>query len=446
VINVARLPSILRWALGSLVFLGVLTFSFIGPIDRTPLDEQVYYQTMMKQLDTLQFSGGHKGKLKSDWTKVNITPAGSMPMAGYKPRSGFDHVHDSLYARIISIDNGETNALLINVDLLLFPPLLKQRLEEKLKVRNLNYFLYLSATHTHNGIGGWDDSAIGHFVLGDYHEEWIERTASDMVDGIANLKPVATSISNWEFDASEWIENRIAFENGEKDGKLRGFTLKREDHKRAVFFTYSAHATSIRKESKELSADYPAEVIRLAEQQVDFGMYMAGMVGSHRFVWSSENDFEYVAKMGSLVYGRIDSISEGDRLDSVSVRTAHIPIEFGSSQMRIGKDWKIRDWLFRFLLNPLQGELTFLELGNLVLIGTPCDFSGEIYVREKLEAAASAKGKQLIITSFNGNYNGYITYDGHYETLSKDEVRIMNWVGPYHGKYFSDMIKKILSQ
>lgn len=448
-VSVVRVHSFFRWLAAFILILLAFAVALVGPIDRTPLQDQPFYQAMMKRLDTLDLPASTKGRLTSDWTKINITPDRSMPMAGYKPRAGFDHVHDSLYARIMLLENGEVSALLINVDLLLFPPLLRDRLEAKLSQRGLDrFFLYLSATHTHNGIGGWDDSVLGQLVLGDYHEEWVEKAATDIAEGISGLVAKPTSFRSWQVDAGEWIENRIAFDKGEKDGVLRGFVLAREDSSRALFFTYGAHATSIRKESRDLSADYPGVVIGLAEKHVDFAMYMAGMVGSHRFTWSPEQDFEFMSRIAASINDRISSgIAQGTQpVDSVSIGAVQVPIEFGPSQLRIAENWKVRDWVFEWLVRPLKGTLSYLTFGDVVLVGTPCDFSGEVYVREGLGRLAAHKGSQLIITSFNGDYNGYITYDGHYETLAKDEVRTMNWVGPYYGRYFSDMFRGLLGE
>lgn len=438
--------SVLRWVLGIAFGVSILAFCLVGPVDRTPLHDQEFYQVSKARLDTMQLLRSPKGKLKSDWTKVSITPGYSMPMAGYKPRPRFESVHDSLYARIIEVSNGYSTAFLINVDLLLFPPLLKERIEIKLKEKGLKPFLYLAATHTHNGVGGWDDSILGYWVLGGYNEQWVEETASKIVDAIAKLNPTPSVMMSWEADASEWVENRIAFDKGAKDGKLRGVTLEREDGKSALLVAFSAHATSIGKESLELSADYPADLIKHIETDFDFGMYMAGMVGSHRIIWFPEGDFEYCAKIADLLYQRIEQRTTVQTVDSLSMVARHVPIAFGPSQMHIEKNWKVRDWVFRSLVNPLEGELTLLELGDLIMIGTPCDFSGEIYVRSELEAFAKARGKQLVITSFNGNYNGYITYDGHYDSLAKDEVRVMNWVGPYFGDYFSEMITALVAK
>ena len=79
-------------------------------------------------------------------------------------------------------------------------------------------------------------------------------------------------------------------------------------------------------------------------------------------------------------------------------------------------------------------------------MGTSCDFSGEIYVNDHFEKLANEKGKKLLITSFNGNYTGYITADHHYDVLDENEVRTMNWVGPYYGQYYSEIIQRILEK
>ena len=428
-----------------LLLLAILTLSLVGPIDRTPLPQQPFYQEMMHVLDTMNVPRTAHDQLLGDWARVSITPDHSMPMAGYRPRDGFDSVHDSLFARVLAIGNREAMAVLVNVDLLLFPPALKQSLAEALQRKGLgHYFLYLGATHTHNGVGGWDESWLGQRVLGAYDATWVEQVTDQIAEAIVKLNPVPITFRPWHADASEWVENRIALDRGEKDGLLRGMVLEKKTGPRALFFTFSAHATSISKKSRALSADYPAAVIRQAENEFDFGMYMAGMVGSHRMVWSPEPEFEYMERVGASLFEKIRQRKEGYTTDSAAVAAWRVPIRFGPSQLRIAANWKVRDWVFRLLLRPLEGELTFLQLGNWTLVGTPCDFSGEVYVRQGLRAFEEKHKQPLVITSFNGDYAGYITYDDHYDSLKKEELRAMNWVGPFYGAYFADMIIKAL--
>ncbi len=422
--------------------------AILGPIDRTPLPEQPFYKRMHAQLDSLPFStSGSKHQLKAGWTKVNITPEQPMPMAGYRLRDDFESVHDSLYARILVLNAADQHIFLISIDLLLFPPALKQKLEDHFYDKKNRPFLYLSATHTHNGVGCWHDSAVGNIVLGNYSESWVEETKNKIVEAIEGTESslLPSSISYWESDARDYAENRLK-PGAPYDGMLRGLKLTRSDSAQSHLISFSAHATSISKKSKRLSGDYPAAVVdSLSKATNSFGIFMAGMVGSHRLAGMSKEEFGLVAEAGSLISKKIESAPSYNKMDSVQLIVAHLPIQFGPSQLRITKNWKLRDWIFSWLVNPLQGELTYLQINDIILIGTPCDFSGEIFTKH-INEIAEQQNKKVIITSFNGDYAGYITEDEHYETLEKEEVMGLNWVGPYYGRYFTEMINTLLKK
>ena len=59
-----------------------------------------------------------------------------------------------------------------------------------------------------------------------------------------------------------------------------------------------------------------------------------------------------------------------------------------------------------------------------------------------LDSYAKARGLNLIVTSFNGGYIGYVTADKWYN-LDKYETVAMNWFGPYKGAYFQEAIKDL---
>ena len=442
------LKKALRFFLYTIVVLGLLAVLFISPINRTPIQDQPFYQSMMKQLDTLHLiSNPALSKVKVGWSKFNITPSYLMPMAGYTPKDKFESVHDSAYCRVLAIDNGASMNFIVSIDLMLFPPIIKEKISKKLKSLGRNYFLYFSATHTHSSLGGWDPSLVGRFTLGSYHEEWVDQTVNSLLENleIAKAKSIPSSISYWEADAHEFVENRLGVTSA-TDGKLRGIKIIRQDSSKAIAVVFSGHPTTIDLLSRVISGDYPSALInRLEKKGFDFGLFMAGMVGSHRLIGFDGEQYQKLDTIARTLGDRIESSVIQNTSDSVSISSAHIPISYGSSQLRIEKNWKVRDWAFRAFIEPLQGEFTYLEIGNTILIGTPCDFSGEIFVNEELEKLAASHEKKLIITSFNGNYNGYITSDQHYDQVNEEEVMALNWVGPYFGKYYSDALKKIIS-
>ena len=58
-------------------------------------------------------------------------------------------------------------------------------------------------------------------------------------------------------------------------------------------------------------------------------------------------------------------------------------------------------------------RLSFRWCGNTVLLGTPCDFSGEFVADFK--PLIAKQGVNLMITSFDGGYIGYVTPDRYYD-------------------------------
>ena len=83
------------------------------------------------------------------------------------------------------------------------------------------------------------------------------------------------------------------------------------------------------------------------------------------------------------------------------------------------------------------------QIGNTLIISSSGEISGVFY--EKWDQLAQEKGLNLIITTFNGGYIGYITpdelYDEHFH-----EVREMNWYGPGNGQYFDELITRIIQK
>jgi len=442
------LKKLLRWLVGILLFLIILTVSLIGPVDFTPLDEQPFFQNTMKELDEIQ-PIHHSGKspLKTSWAAINITPHSPMPMAGYAPRDHFDSVHDSIYVRVLGIDNGTVQCFVISADLLLFPPALKNKIEAK--ISNRNQFLYFTASHAHSSLGAWNDTVIGNLILGNYNDKWVDSLAIKILASMEkisiSMRP--SSVSYFETDAKEYVENRIS-EKGEVDGFIRGFKITRDDGTKALFATYSAHPTNISHLSRELSGDYPNSLIKKAESSgYNFAMFGAGMVGSHRVKWMEEREFVMCDTLAVRLFRKIQtSAHDTIVVDASDISTATFPLQYGPSQLHVLQKFKVRDWAFRGLFTKLTGEIKYLRIGNIVMLGTPCDFSGEIFTRNGLGKIAEAKKEKLFITSFNGEYVGYITFDDHYGHSEQEEVMAMNWVGPFYGEYYSRVIKKILEK
>lgn len=425
----------------------VLAIIFIAPIDETPLQEQPFYKQTKSVLDTLSLNTyASKAVTRVGWATVNITPDFPMPMAGYRLRDHHESVHDSLYARVLVIDNGATTVGIVSVDLLMFPSSILLPVQERAQQNGFS-FIYAGATHTHNGVGGWEESIGGQLVEGDFNNEWVNATIDKITNALmrANTSKLEATLAYGESNAQALVANRLKL-SPLTDGKLRAIRIQRSDSTSGLFYTFSAHATMINKKSTALSSDYPGVVNALLKKQgYSFSMYLAGMVASHRTKYLNDysqiKDFPLIDVYSKELARRLNYIRYVSVEDSLRIQTASMPIAFGPSQMRIARDLRIRPWVFASMFGPLQGNLTLLRLGSLALVGAPCDFSGELFNQYFQNSK-----DPVVITSFNGGYVGYITEDSKYTTSNRTEVRNMNWVGPYYGQYLSELMLGLLDK
>ena len=75
-------------------------------------------------------------------------------------------------------------------------------------------------------------------------------------------------------------------------------------------------------------------------------------------------------------------------------------------------------------------------------ISTPCDFSGELALG--IKDYARRNGLQAVVTSFNGDYIGYVIPSRYYH-LDGYEPRLMSFFGPDTPEYLSDLIRRMLA-
>lgn len=441
------IKALLRWITGVIVFLLVLALLLFAPVDDSPIEEKPFYQKTMAELDTFPLkSHAATTATQAAWWKVNITPSSTMPMAGYTPRDHFDAVHDSLFIRGLIISNGATKVYFITADLLIFPPSLKEKIIQAYPAKNAMY--YFMATHAHSSLGTWDNSVVGNVILGKYNEDFWNDVTQRVVTKLKEAEQhlVTSRVYYLEPDASEFVENRLDYQHGAVDGKVRSIKVIRSDSTKALWMTFSAHPTNIGHLNLTLSGDYPNALIQRAEADFDFAMFSTGMVGSHRVKGMEKKEFEMCDELASKLYPKLLEAPALKLEDSVAMTLASLPLAYGKSQMHVFQQFAVRDWAFRALLRPLQGNMTYCKLGPILFLGTPCDFSGEIFVEEKLGALAESQWQKLFITSFNGDYTGYISYDKYYGNSEQEEVMALNWVGPHFGKYYTDVIKKIIAR
>jgi neutral ceramidase len=431
---------------GIFIFLFILLLISLAPVNRTPAHLLPFYKTMMSRLDSLEIDIPEAETAFSvGFAKTNITPREPIATAGYGKRRGkpYHTVHDSIYVRALVIDNGKVRVAIVSADLLIMPPAVTEVLQEKLEA--IGFTLnntYLGATHTHNSIGHWGEGAT-RFIYGAHDDSVVHFIANVITRTIdqatQNLLPSA--LRSGKIAIPQAVENRL-INGGSEDPFLRVLQIHRADSSKLVLASYAAHATCLSQSTLELSGDYPGMLVKeLESQDYAFAMFLAGAVGSHKGSAPADdwNCMQWMTKQISEEF-----LAQRHTLRAVedtSLVMRSVPLALSDPQIKISSDWKIRSWLFHSAFGEYQPFLTVLRIGDLVMLGTPCDFSGEF--NPALDSAAGKLGFGLMVTSFNGGYIGYVT-PGKYYNEDHYETQLMNWYAPGTGEYIQECLEKLM--
>lgn len=443
----------LRVLLGLVVFIILFLAVSLAPVDDTPYREMPYYVQTKQRLAQLTTSPEARHGLTAGWSKVNITPSHTTPTGGYGERLGkhWKTLSDSIFARAIMLDNGGTKVAIVALDLVIAPPTVTEALKKRLPEVGLRWEnVYMGAIHSHNSMGGWAPRVVGQLIAGGYDEEIVNQITDGVLTAIqkaqATMEPI--QIAFGETDASDMISNRLSSSGPTEtlDGKIRLLEFRKRSGESALLCSFAGHPTLFDGDnSAYLSRDYPGSLVdRLEKKSADFALFLAGAVGSTAPVSRGKTDFQEIRNYAGDLAVRIERIVPTMKIQpdsTLSILT--LPLGLREPNPRVIGNWRVRPWLFYALYGDYPSDLKALRIGQTVLLGTPCDFSGELAA--ELNPIAARKGLNLMVTSFDGGYIGYITPDRYYDRQAY-EVRDMNWFGPYNGDYFKEMMTGLLDK
>ena len=429
------------------VIIGLIVLFFVVavvPIDRS-IDRTQLLAAMTNEMDTLPEVPIKAGRIMVGHAKENLTPPHPTATAGYAKRKGklYESVHDSIYVRTLVFDNGTNRVAVVSADLLIIPPTVTELLEKELP--EIGFTLdntYLGAIHTHNSIGNWGKGATT-LLYGSYNDSIVhfitDKIKRSILRASQNLKPA--TLKGGAIPLDEIVHNRM-IDNGPVDSLLRVIEVHHSDSSKLLLMSFTAHATCLFSRDVVLSRDYPGKLVDALEKQgYDFVMFMAGAVGSHAGKvpeqgWSCVDVMSQEIAKGFL--------SNRDRLFNVNDSTLvmhRVPLLLSETQVKLLKDWRLRSWTFDLAFGDYPEFLTVLRVGNIVMLGTPCDFSGEF--NRSIDSLAMRHGLHAMVTSFNGGYIGYVTPSKYYD-VDHHETQLMNWYGPGNGEYIEECMEQLM--
>ncbi|MCU0417472.1 MAG: neutral/alkaline non-lysosomal ceramidase N-terminal domain-containing protein [Cytophagaceae bacterium] len=409
---------------------------------------QPHHQATFKNLEqaTLHF-GETNDTVFVGWHQSSLLPAQlPFPTAGYGVRPWVQRIRDTTKVRAVIIEKGSLTVALISLDLLIFPPIVKKEITSYFD--SLGIQLYLSATHTHSGPGGWAQKWGGHFLAGKFHEDYIELLVHEIKSAVVSAKVTRrpAQFSSFRISVPGAVRNRLVGTEGHVDTWLRGLCIYRNDGSKGLLFTYAAHANCLDTDANHFSGDYP-NVLNDSIQKhgVQWSAYMAGAVGSHGPKIHGFDGETNIQLTGSMLWKAVRKVLDTPPVTTYTPPVAYCrySVQLPEPQLRVSPELKIRPWVFYTFLGKDNPEIQSIKIDNTVLISLPCDYSGEFM--PELENQAQATNTEIVVTGFNGGYIGYITPDKYY-FLDKGEVRDMNWYGPGNGAYFLELNKRTLSK
>lgn len=445
---------------GSLALLLLLLFVFATePIDNTPYFQTKYYKNTIDNMDAeVKTMTEAKGELYAGFSKANITPKiiggsadaskgefNTIKMAGFGDGQIAKGVHDSIFAKAVALQVGDKEVVLISADMVLIPESVVLKVAENVKDRISRKQLFFGATHTHASIGNCIPGFVGKSFGGEYQPEvveWLSGKFTALIRGALQNKQLAKFSSGY-VRTPDLVRNRIIGETGRLNDKLNLLSVVQNNGKKAVIGIFSAHATTIGPWNDTYSGDYPGYFQRSLESSgTDLALFFAGTVGSH----SNKGEGEKFAKakyIGEALANSTKMMLEKMQYDSLmTMASVTTQLEIPKLQAFYVSDWRR---LSPFVGGELMPELKSiylqgLKLNNLIWIAMPYELSGEYGI--DLKNALALEGYHSALTSFNGQYLGYIVPQKYYY-YDTYEARLMGWYGPSMGDYVMELNFKL---
>ncbi len=305
---------------------------------------------------------GAQNTFRAAVVKVNITPDSPQWLAGYGPRQSTG-VHDSLYHKILVMDDGTSEFVIVSSDVGVIPTSyyddMSRRLTENTGIPPENF--WWSTTHTHSGpVTGPPELII--LMLPERYEkgnappnpEFSRTMQEQLYQGILRarsmLEParlgVATGMSMANINRrAEDTDGTIRLGmNPDRpvDRQVGVIRIDRADGRPlAIISNYAIHGTALGSGNLEMSGDVPGIVAAYVEEKTGAPhLFINGAAGNVAPIYSGEPDFrrahitQYNVLLGDKILAASNSIDH--YTSHVTLRTAR---KFIETPLKPGFGW-----------------------------------------------------------------------------------------------------------
>lgn len=451
-----------KWQRRSIRVLGVLLLIFFmlfyfatESTDSTPYFETDYYRNTIENMDAAaNDSANAQGQFLAGFSRENITPIivsgpadpkkgefNAIKLAGFGDGQLATGAHDTLFAKAVALEVNGKEMVFISADMLMMPESVVLQVANNLNERISREKLLFGATHTHSSVGNCIPGFVGQSFMGDFQPEvvkWLSDKFTELIQKALEDKRPAKFASG-DINVPNLVRNRIIGETGRLNDKLSMISLSQDNGKKAAIGIYAAHATTIGAWNDQFSGDYPGYFQRSLESNgVDMALFFAGTVGSHSNKGEGEK-FDKAEFIGKALADSAKVVLNYMEYDSTLTMTAlTTKLEIPKLQaFYISDQRRLSPLMGKQLLTEMKSiYLQGVKLNNFIWIAMPCELSGEYGI--DLKNALELRGYHSALTSFNGQYLGYIVPQKYYYADTY-ESRLMGWYGPSMGDYLMEL-------
>ena len=268
------------------------------------------------------------------FSRAEITPELPVNLAGFSGIRTAREVHDPLYVRCLTHQNGSRVFTLLSLDLVAADNFLCRKISsalEQLGIMPENVSIF--ATHTHSGPGGINDSEEGALhgmdgTFGDENPAAVDRIVRGCFEAVKNSLADMREykVSTFSFNLAGIGKNRTD-PSLAGDEELTAFIFETSE-KKLLLYNFSCHPTILSGDSVVVSADLPGEAAKNLYGDFDEVIFINGSCGdiSTRFT-RINNGLPELERMGKLLSDSIlKNLDSAVPCSDSDIRDRRVPI------------------------------------------------------------------------------------------------------------------------
>ncbi len=425
------------------------------PADNSAPEGSDYQTATLQRLSAIP-STLVKGALLMGVAETDITPSIGHPLAGYggrQPKTS-NAIDQPVFARALTLSVAGRQVTILTADILLINEEMAEAIYQRSGLRRDQ--LYLTASHTHSGPGGWGEGLLEELIIGEFDADYFDHLTTQLTETIQrsqqDLKPTELAVVQVNMVASQ--HNRLDTAEPTNDHMtallFRDLGSDLETWPRIVFTIFGAHPTILGLKTDKISGDYPAHLTTHLKSRLraEMVLFASGSVGDAKAV-KPEGDtaFERAANYGrGLAQRLVMELPLAEYQQEVTLGSLHLLVDMPSIRFPISEGWTLGP-LVSALFGDDQSSLQALRIGPLLLFGFPGDYSGHLAM--SLFNAIQQRNQQSLLlatTSFNGHFDGYFVSHRWFESVGRAETRGMNFFGPWGGEYLNSLAVEMADQ